>query len=68
MRVISPKRIGYTGEPIDCECLHRKQDHCDLDDDEFFGVGDDAERNDESRRSCRRMAYSEQSHECTRSR
>src|ERR1035438_7472032 len=65
---LSPGRVGYSSEPIDGECLDRKQDHCDLDNDKLFGLRDDAERNDESRCSRRRMTYSEQSHECACSR
>jgi hypothetical protein len=56
-RVILPKRIRYTGEPIDCESLHRKQDHCDLDNEEFVGLRNDTERDNERRRSRRGMAY-----------
>ena len=54
-----PKRIRYSSEPIDGESLRRKQDHCDLDDDQFPGLRDDAERNNEGGRPCRRMAYPE---------
>src|SRR5579863_6749297 len=65
-----PNGIGYTSEPIDCEGLDRKQDDCDLDNDKLLGLRDDPERNDQSRRSRRRMTYPEQSHEraCSRER
>ena len=65
---LSPNRVGYSSKPIDCEGLHRKQDHGDLDDDKLFGLRDDAERNDESRRSGGRMTYPQESHECAGSR
>src|ERR1039457_3027641 len=60
--------MGQARKPIDRESLGRKQDHCDFNNDEFFGLGDDAERNDEGRGSCGRMAYPEQRHKRTRSR
>ena len=60
-----PRWIGNPRKPIDRESLHRKQDHCHFNDDEFFGLRDDAERNDEGRGSCRRMAYPKQRHERT---
>ena len=56
-RSIPPEGIRYTGEPIDCESLHRKQDHRSLDNEQFFGLRNDAQRNDERRSSRRRMAY-----------
>ena len=63
---VPPKGIGHSRKPIDGESLCRKQDHRDFNDDEFFGLGDDAERNDEGRGSRRRMAYPEQSHQRAR--
>src|ERR1039458_1388073 len=63
-----PNGIGYPREPIDREGLNRKQDHCDLDNDQLFGLRNDAERNDESGRSRRRMTYPQQSHEGASSR
>ena len=65
--VIPPKWIRDPGEPIDSQGLRRKQENCYLDDDEFFWLRDDAERNDESGRPSRRMAYAEQDHERARS-
>lgn len=65
---VSPKGIGQSRKPIDGESLGGEQDHGSLDDDKLFGPGDDAERNDERSRSCRRMAHAEQSHERARSR
>ena len=66
--VLSPQGIGHPRKPIDCESLCRKQDHCDFNDDELFGLGDDAERNDEGRSPSGWMAYPEQRHERTSSR
>src|SRR5208337_5133125 len=41
--LLAPDRVRYTSKPIDCEGLHREENHCDLDDDKFFGLGDDTE-------------------------
>jgi len=60
--LIPPKWIRYSGEPIDSQSLRREKKNRGLDDDEFFGLTNDAERNDESSRSRRRMAHPEQSH------
>jgi hypothetical protein len=53
--VVPPKGIRQPRKPIDCKSLRCKKYNCNLDNDEFFRLGDDAKRNDESRRSCRRM-------------
>src|SRR5208283_5953154 len=66
--VLSPQGIGHPRKAINCESLRRQQDHRDLNDDEFFGLGDDAERHDESGSSGRWMAYPEQRHERSGSR
>ena len=68
MLLLAPNRIGYTSNPVDCESLHRKQDYGDLDNDQLLGLRDHAERNDESRRSRRRMTYPQQRHERASSR
>jgi hypothetical protein len=35
--VLAPNGVGYAGKPIDCESLHRKQNHGDLDDKSSLG-------------------------------
>jgi hypothetical protein len=55
---IPPKWVRSSGEPIDSQSLRRKQNNCCLDNDEIFGLRDDAERNNESSRTRRRTAYS----------
>ena len=66
--VLAPNGVGYAGKPIDCESLDRKQNHGDLDDNKLLGLRNDAERNDESRRSRWWMTYPQQRHERASSR
>jgi hypothetical protein len=66
--VLAPKGVGYAGKPIDCESLHRKQNHGDLDDNKLLGLRNDSKRNDESRRSRGWMTYPQKCHERASSR
>src|SRR5579863_5186005 len=66
--VLAPNGVGYAGKPIDCKSLHRKQNHSDLDDNKLLGLRNDAERNDESRRSRGWMTYPQKGHERASSR
>jgi hypothetical protein len=66
--VPAPNRVRYTSKPINCEGLHRKQNHGELDNNKLFGLRNDAERNDESRGPRGRMTNPQECHESSSSR